>query len=126
MASGLVSRPQQPMSVGNVTQLAAQTQQRANSLHQDVQRLEDAIQQLVQQTQNINQNLGSRAGNQGSSASAGISQPSQYMVMGGNQSDSEELDLDDMHDSYGDLDDVDDHRHDHQDTGSGGANNSDP
>ena len=47
------------------------------------------------------------------------------MAMGGNQSDSEELDLDGHEmNLYGDSDDPDDYDHDLNDTGSGGMGDS--
>ena len=45
MPASMIPRAQpQPGSVGNVTQLAQQTQQRTQALFQDVSRLEEAIQ----------------------------------------------------------------------------------
>ena len=122
-----VGNNQQSVSVGYATQLAQQTQQRTQALFQDVSRLEQAINQLVQQTSSLNQQIDNTA-SQGNSASGGVNQPSHYVPVGGNQSDSDELDLEE-HD-YDSLDGELNHNNagenvnDQQDTGSGGANYS--
>ena len=59
----------------------------------------------------------------GNSASGGVSQPSHHIPMGGNQSDTDELDYENDYDSLeAELNLNNDNEQ--QDTGSGGANQS--